>query len=391
MCAYCNNTRSQPFDRAYDEFIEWIIENEQKVLGERRIVLEEVFGPRRAEKAEDVLRFFVKQICCRLAECIRTDTGEALLPPDALAFLDGTAQLRSITTEMWIEPSWLRFDELGAGDPDWISILGHEAVHPGPEMRLGSRWNYGWLVLGWECWGEEEGNVFLGGEEINLPIVSTRPAAFELAFAPTTAKRDQDGNPDEAWLSRITGGSPVEMDTLARSPVSEKFIAGALDTEAGLRDRSPDRREFFVAEPYADPRLEVMRVSWLCGVARSIWAEGSLGVEAIRSVALRDRLLDPALLKREALALGDVGPDSGWPGITSGFAAMASLKLVEAHQRGIDTREGEDALLAAAWLAGAAAAAAAAWQGDHLAGWDAVHSALAVVAALEAELASAGI
>jgi len=106
MCAYCNNTCSQPFDRAYDEFIEWVVANEAAVLAERRIDLTAVFGSDQRGKAEDVLRYFVKHICCRLAETVDAD-GDPLIPSDAVRLLDGGPPPRTIATAMGIEPSWL--------------------------------------------------------------------------------------------------------------------------------------------------------------------------------------------------------------------------------------------------------------------------------------------
>lgn len=223
MCAYCNNTRSQPFDRAYDEFIEWVVANETAVLSERRIDLTAIFGSDQQGKAENILRFFVKHICCRLAETVDAD-GDTLIPSDAALFLDGGRPPRTIATAMWIEPSWLRFDRLGAGDPGWISILGMEPVGVGPEMRVASRWNYGWLVLGWDCWGENEGNVFLKNN-IALPVLCTKPASFELSYVTNTISRSQDGTLDQAWLERVRGGTPIDPDALAGSAVAEKFMA----------------------------------------------------------------------------------------------------------------------------------------------------------------------
>jgi hypothetical protein len=385
MCEYCNNTRSQPFDRAYDEFIEWVLTNETAVLAERRIDLTAVFGSDQKRKGEDVLRFFVKHICCRLAETVDAD-GDALIPSDAVRFLDGGWPPRNIATAMWIEPSWLRFDRFGEGDPEWISILGMEPVQAGPEMRVASRWNYGWLVLGWECWGEKNGNVFLE-REITLPIICAKPAAFELSYVPTTAARGEDGAVDPVWLERVRGGIPLDPDALVDSAVAEKFIAGALDTEAATREEAPDRRELLLARPFAGAPLEVMRAGWLCGVARSVWATGSLDALTVREIALTDRLLDPQILYAEAVALGNVGADSGWLGVARGFAAMASLKLVEAYEHGVEAESGEEALLASASLAGACVAAAGASAEDWPAAWDSVHAALAMLAALGVEVA----
>jgi hypothetical protein len=386
MCAYCNNTLSQPFDRAYDEFIEWVLANEATVLAERRIDLTAVFGSDANGKAEDVLRFFVKHICCRLAETVDAD-GDTLIPSDAVCFLDGARPPRTVATAMWIEPSWLRFDRLGAGDPEWISILGMEPVQAGPEMRVGGRWNYGWLVLGWECWGEKEKNVF-SDKEIALPILCAKPAAFELSYAATTIARSEDGTVDQAWLERVRGGMPIDPDALADSAVAEKFIAGALDTEAATREENPDHRQLLLARPFADARLEVMRAGWLCAVARSVWAGGSLDPRVVREVVLTERLLDPQVLHREAVALGVAEADSGWSGVARGFAAMASLKLAEAYDHGVEAEPGEEALFAAASLAGACVAAAGASAEDWPAAWDSVHAALAMLTALGVEVAA---
>jgi hypothetical protein len=384
MCAYCNNTRSQPFDRAYDEFIEWVLANDATVLAERRIDLTAVFAFDENGKAEDVLRFFVKHVCCRLAETVNSD-GDTLIPSDAVSFLCGGRPPKSIATAMWIEPSWLRFDRLGAGDPNWISILGMEPVEAGPEMRVASRWNYGWLVLGWECWGREEGNAFLD-REIALPILCAKPAVFELSYVATTAARHEGGADDQNWLQRVRGGIPVDPDALANSAVAEKFIAGALDSEAAAREEVPDHRQFLLARPFADAGLEVMRAGWLCGVARSVWARGSLDPGAVREVELTENLLDPQLLHREAVALGVAEADSGWSGVSRGFAAMASLKLAEAYEHGVEAEKGEEALFAAASLSGASVAAAGALAEDWPAAWDSVHAALAMLAALGVEV-----
>jgi hypothetical protein len=43
LCARCNNERSQPFDRAYDRFIEWFLANEVAVEDSGLIPLNDVF------------------------------------------------------------------------------------------------------------------------------------------------------------------------------------------------------------------------------------------------------------------------------------------------------------------------------------------------------------
>jgi hypothetical protein len=382
LCSYCNNTRSQPFDQAYDRFIEWIFENEEKVLADRHVDLEEALGSDWPEASKNVLRYFVKHICCRLAETVHSDGG-TLLPKDAREFLGGGPPPKNVSTEMWIEPTWLRFAQVGANDPDWVRTMGMEPVHPGPEMRLGSRWRYGWLVLGWECWGEEDGNALLE-KDLELPIVSTDSTGMELAFMPTTAE-PSDGEPvDVAWLERVTGGAVIDLEPLSSSPVAQKFIGGALDFEAGLRNQAPDRRELVLSDSPPPLVVEVMRTGWLCGIARHVWANGSVNAVAVRDIRLDYVLLDPQLLFEEAENLGAIAPEEGWVAVTGAFAAMASLKLVEAHEYGVDADEGYEALLSAASLAGASAASAGAWSEDWHQTWDSIRAAVALIAPLGA-------
>src|SRR5450755_1536950 len=39
LCQACNNARSQPFDRAYDQFVSWIFAHDREVLYSRSVDL----------------------------------------------------------------------------------------------------------------------------------------------------------------------------------------------------------------------------------------------------------------------------------------------------------------------------------------------------------------
>jgi len=385
LCTKCNNERSQPFDNAYDRFIEELFEREEDVLAARSFDLRVAFGSEWSSMSDNVLRYFVKHICCRIAESLTVD-GERVVPVDALAFLDGGPAPAHLACEMWIEPTWLRFYEVGAGDPLWIRPMGMEAVHPGPNGRLGSRWTYGWLVFGWEFWGEDEGSHPFDNPGIDLPIVAARSVNLEFGLVPTTANRDLE-ELDQGWLNKVTGGEPVAPDgALARSPVGQKFLGGALDFEAGLRERAPNRRELLVEDPVPAPEIEVMRVGLLCAIAREVWAKCSLDLQDIQSVELSERLIEPAALQNAVAEMPKFSPEEGWPTVCNNFAAMASLKMIEAHGHGVDTEEGDEALLLAASLAGACGAAAGAATGNWPAAWDAINAAAAMIARLEREV-----
>ncbi len=378
LCAQCNNARSQPFDRAYDRFIELLFEREDEVIADRHLDLSTAFGPDWTEFGEDVLRYFVKHICCRLAETL-TVNEEIAVPADAISFLDGGEAPPNLSCEMWIEPTWLRFWEAGAEDPLWIRPMGMEPVHAGPNTRLGSRWTYGWLVIGWEFWGEEESVHPFAEQLLPLPIMATRRVNLEFALMPTTANRESDGI-DQNWLNKIAGGAIAPDGALDGSPAAEKFIGGALDFEAATRERAPDHRELLVHGPRSAVEIEVRRVGLLCGIARAVWARCSIDIDAIHSVQLTEHLLNPEAIEAALLRMPDYPPEEGWLTVCNGFAAMASYKMIEAQAHGVGTSEGDEALLLAASLAGSCAAAAGAASGDWRAAWDSVHAATAVIA-----------
>jgi hypothetical protein len=83
LCARCNNTRSQAFDHAYDRFVAYVAANERHVVSSRRIDLRAAFGADWRVAAEDILRYLVKHVGCRLAQ------NEIEVPVALLDFLDG--------------------------------------------------------------------------------------------------------------------------------------------------------------------------------------------------------------------------------------------------------------------------------------------------------------
>lgn len=44
LCKQCNNSLTQPFDRTYDKFIEYVIDNYELILERRFIDFEEIYG-----------------------------------------------------------------------------------------------------------------------------------------------------------------------------------------------------------------------------------------------------------------------------------------------------------------------------------------------------------
>ncbi|MFZ4789493.1 MAG: hypothetical protein ACOYMW_01055 [Candidatus Competibacteraceae bacterium] len=66
LCFNCNNTLTQPFDKAYEHFIAWVMDNEIDVLKKRVIDFEAVYGINWEEKQRNLFKYFVKCFGCRI-------------------------------------------------------------------------------------------------------------------------------------------------------------------------------------------------------------------------------------------------------------------------------------------------------------------------------------
>lgn len=67
LCGNCNNSNSQPFDRAYDKFITYIESNYEKLLIQRVINFKDIFESDYIQNKNNLIRYYLKVFCCRLA------------------------------------------------------------------------------------------------------------------------------------------------------------------------------------------------------------------------------------------------------------------------------------------------------------------------------------
>jgi hypothetical protein len=81
LCHDCNTSRTQPFDKAYDHFIEWVMSNEPVVLQKRHLNFEDIYGVDWREKQRDLFKYWVKSFGCRLV-----DAGQ-MVPRDLIDLL----------------------------------------------------------------------------------------------------------------------------------------------------------------------------------------------------------------------------------------------------------------------------------------------------------------
>jgi hypothetical protein len=82
LCQRCNTTATQPYDRAYDRFITWVIENETDILRKRLIDFRNVYGSDFEVGQLNLFKYFVKSFGCRLV-----DAG-AQVPQDLIELFD---------------------------------------------------------------------------------------------------------------------------------------------------------------------------------------------------------------------------------------------------------------------------------------------------------------
>ena len=66
LCKQCNNTLSQPYDRAYDIFIEYVINKSELILERRFIDFKEVYGEDFAIQQTNLFKYFIKSFGCRI-------------------------------------------------------------------------------------------------------------------------------------------------------------------------------------------------------------------------------------------------------------------------------------------------------------------------------------
>jgi hypothetical protein len=83
ICHACNTTRSQPFDRAYDRFAEWVNQKGDALMTATDIDLAEIFGIGFQIETENLIRYFAKHLGCRIA------SDNYSMPPGLVALMNG--------------------------------------------------------------------------------------------------------------------------------------------------------------------------------------------------------------------------------------------------------------------------------------------------------------
>lgn len=144
LCQYCNNTRTQPFDRAYDQFISWVFDhNEDSTLEKRFIDLAKVFGSEWQNRQRDLYKYFAKSFGCRLVDAGIPVPADVVDLIGKERFQTGLRLTIAVNEDILIMPHRDRNGFIGKGD-----LFGW-APPESPAAYDGFTWNehVSWLTI----------------------------------------------------------------------------------------------------------------------------------------------------------------------------------------------------------------------------------------------------
>lgn len=197
LCKACNTTGTQPFDRAYDTFIDYVMDAETETLRTRRINFERVFGNCWESGQLNLYKYFAKSFGCRLVH------AAAEVPSDVVDLL-GRSRFQTkllltmaVNEDTLLMPSQDRDGFLGMGE------LVAWASNESPTTITGYTWNeyVSWLTIcywhGYEPDGEYGSTWVADRQHIYLGSFAPLDPSVRAEFAAKAARRHaelaQDG------------------------------------------------------------------------------------------------------------------------------------------------------------------------------------------------------
>lgn len=90
LCQYCNNSRSQSYDIAYDKLVIYLKTNESSILKLPSIQLVDIYGEEFKDQVHNLFKYFVKHLCCTLVD---SNIG---IPQNLLDYLNGNSNLKHV-------------------------------------------------------------------------------------------------------------------------------------------------------------------------------------------------------------------------------------------------------------------------------------------------------
>lgn len=154
LCANCNNSKSQPFDRSYDIFEAFLVEHADVIHTWERLDWQEVYGADWQEKSRNLARYFGKQLGCMLA------TYQHQIPSQLIDFLEGEDRCPPVLFILYINPRGvdahiqMREDGLEEGLSSFIGLLsaeGYQTEGVFSGIDYGYNIGYMWVLARWRA------------------------------------------------------------------------------------------------------------------------------------------------------------------------------------------------------------------------------------------------
>jgi len=117
LCGKCNNATSQPYDKAYEAFEQYVVGHHDEISRKSRLRWSDVYGKEYREQSKDLARYFAKQLGCMLA------TQRLQVPGEMIDFLNGAEHSLSIGFTLGVSTKATRLRNLLSVD-DALNIVG---------------------------------------------------------------------------------------------------------------------------------------------------------------------------------------------------------------------------------------------------------------------------
>ncbi|WP_349902956.1 hypothetical protein [Parafrigoribacterium humi] len=172
LCATCNGHRSQPFDRAYDRFSEYVQANICTVWALDQIEWTSVYGSEWRNQTISLARYFGKQLGCMLA------TQGLPVPPALADFLNGSSRCPGVSFRIGRSVAALEAHAaiISAGHQEgllhYIGIPETPAYSDGTQLT-GAVYAYqiAYILVSAEWFLDSEEQAFFENEAAVLPLV----------------------------------------------------------------------------------------------------------------------------------------------------------------------------------------------------------------------------
>lgn len=145
LCQNCNNARSQQFDRTYDQWIEYLAANYDRIIESRSIDMRDIVDGTSEEFRLHLAKYFAKHIGCRVAD------KAGRVPVSLIAFLNGDSEESAFTwTELCISNSALENHEVTRYSLGIERTVGNYSVEHRALSSLKGSLVHGALQLVWD-------------------------------------------------------------------------------------------------------------------------------------------------------------------------------------------------------------------------------------------------